>query len=44
MWVCPNGHDCVYQHRLPEGYVFKKEEVEEKKDIKKDEIINKIDD
>jgi len=22
-WVCPNGMECMYQHKLPMGYVFK---------------------
>lgn len=24
-WVCPNGMECIYQHKLPLGYVLKRE-------------------
>jgi len=24
-WKCPNGPDCIYQHKLPPGYVLKSE-------------------
>ena len=23
LWVCPNGHECIFRHCLPKDYVFK---------------------
>lgn len=31
-WTCPNGgHDCMYRHALPAGYVLKKDKKREEK-------------
>jgi hypothetical protein len=44
LWMCPNGHDCIFSHCLPQGYVFKSDKKEEVKVETKDELIEKIDD
>jgi ssDNA-binding Zn-finger/Zn-ribbon topoisomerase 1 len=46
MWVCPNGHKCQYKHCLPENYVFKSQEQDEKKTVAETDdslLIDKID-
>ena len=32
-WGCPNGEKCIYRHALPPGFVFKKKQDKEEKDV-----------
>jgi len=42
-WKCPNGKDCLYQHKLPPGYVLKCDIVEVKADEEELDMYEKID-
>ena len=44
LWMCPNGHNCVFSHCLPKGYVFKSQKKEVKKVNINDTLIQDIDD
>ena len=32
-WDCPNGLKCIYRHALPPGFVLKKDERKEEKEM-----------
>lgn len=42
-WKCPNGKDCLYQHKLPPGFVLKCDIVEVKSDEVELDMYEKID-
>ena len=42
--MCPNGHNCIYRHCLPPGYVFKKKSAAKDEDEgEKDAVELEID-
>lgn len=39
LWVCPNGHLCMFKHCLPSDYVFKNQKKEVIKKVNTDNLI-----